>query len=318
MSTARPRVNIGLPVFNGEQYVGAAIDSILAQRFTNFELLISDNASTDRTREICESRAAADSRIQYVRLATNEGAAANFERVFAMARAEYFRWAAHDDLIAPEWLTRCVAALDEDPTAVLCQTGVSEIDPDGHVVRELDAELPRVSSPRLATRFADLVLIDHSCVDVFGLIRSEVLRQTPRIAAYIASDRVLLAELGLHGRFRRLPDRLFFLREHPQRSIHALPFHQRAVWFDPAAASVRVFPHWRFYSEYFVRVHGVCRQPLDRWRCYGHLCRWPWTNMNWARLIADVIIAVWPAASNRLSRISRRRKKRMTPSVAAP
>lgn len=315
MSTAPPRVSIGLPVFNGEQYVAAAIDSILAQRFTDFELLISDNASTDRTREICESRAV-DRRIRYVRLAQNEGAAANFDHVFALARAEYFKWAAHDDLIAPDWLSKCVDALDQDPTAVLCQTGAAEIDAGGLVVRQLDAELPHVSSPALASRFADLVLIDHACLDVFGLIRSDILRQTPRIAGFIASDRVLLAELGLHGRFLQLPERLFFLREHAQRSINALPFHRRAAWFNPAAASTRVFPHWRFYAEYFVRVHQVCRRPVDRWRCYGQLCRWPWTNMNWARLIADVVIAVWPAAAERLSAISQRRKKAIAASVA--
>jgi len=294
-----------LPVHNGERYVGAAIDAIRSQTFTDFELIISDNASTDRTREICESHAAADNRITVVRSATNAGAAANFEKVFALARGEYFKWAAHDDLIAPEWLSRCVEVLDEDPTTVLCQTGVLEIDEDGRVVREIRPELPSVASTDPITRFADLVLIDHVCLDVFGLIRSRALRETPRLAGYIASDRVLLAELGLQGRFRQVPDRLFSVRDHAQRSVRALPFHKRARWFDSKVRSTRVFPHWRFYKEYFVLVHRVCPRPSERWRCYGTLCRWPWTNMNWARLVSDLLIAVWPEASGRLERSRR-------------
>lgn len=304
--SSRHRVSIGLPVFNGETYIAVAIDSILAQSFPDFELIICDNASTDRTREICECYVAVDPRVRYVRADKNLGAAANFNRVFEMARGEYFKWAAHDDLIAPDWLSRCVEALDQDPTAVLCQSGVSEIDEDGIVVGHMDSGLPHVAAPERTARFADLVLVDHVCTHVFGLMRSDALRRTPRIAAYIASDRVLLAELGLLGRFREIPDRLFFLRQHLQRSVSALPFHRRGAWFSPAVGSSPVFPHWRFYKEYFTRVHRVCRQPVERWTCYGHLCRWPWKNMNWARLVSDLIIAAWPGSSETLTTIGRR------------
>src|SRR5688572_10868700 len=103
MPEKNPRVSIGLPVYNGENYLAEAIDSILAQTFEDFELIISDNASTDRTQEICEAYAAKDGRIRYYRSEVNKGSAWNFNRVFELARGEYFKWAAHDDYIAPEY-----------------------------------------------------------------------------------------------------------------------------------------------------------------------------------------------------------------------
>jgi glycosyltransferase involved in cell wall biosynthesis len=301
-----PRVSIGLPVFNGERFVAEALDSLLAQSFADFEIIISDNASTDATEEICRARAHRDARVHYSRLDANLGAAANFNRVFDAARGQYFKWAAHDDLIAPTWLARSVEVLDEDPSAVLCRSCVSTIDENGVLVRHDDRGLPNVSDERAPVRFRDLVLIDHMCNDVFGLIRSSALRRTRRLGGYIASDRVLLAELGLLGRFRTIPEPLFFIREHPGRSVNALPFHQRASWYDPAGSRGPVFPHWRFYGEYIALVGRADLGRSDRRACYGHLCRWPWTNMNWARLVSDVAIAVNPALDRRLTGLGRR------------
>ena len=100
----RPRVSIGLPVYNGENFLEFALDSILGQTFQDFELIISDNASTDATESICRRYAAKDSRIRYYRNPNNQGAAQNYNRVFALARGEYFKWAAHDDVCKPNYL----------------------------------------------------------------------------------------------------------------------------------------------------------------------------------------------------------------------
>ena len=96
-----PRVSVGIPVFNGERFLAETIESILAQTFKDFEIVISDNASTDRTEEICRSYAARDPRIRYNRNDTNRGAAWNHNRVFELARGEYFKWQSHDDFCAP-------------------------------------------------------------------------------------------------------------------------------------------------------------------------------------------------------------------------
>jgi glycosyltransferase involved in cell wall biosynthesis len=304
--SASPRVSIGLPVLNGERFLAGALESLLAQSFTDFELIVSDNASTDGTEDICRACADRDSRVRYSRADVNLGAAANFNRVFQGARGEYFKWAAHDDLIAPTWLARTVEVLDEDPSAVLCQSTVSTIDENGVPIGGADHVLPNVSGERAPVRFRDLVLIDHVCNDIFGLIRSDVLGRTRGLGGYIASDRVLLAELGLHGRFRTIPEPLFFVREHPGRSVNALPFHRRSSWYDPSAGTSRVFPHWRFYREYFALIARSDLTPAERLACYRHLCRWPFVNLNWARLLSDLAIAVNPDLDRRLAGVGRR------------
>ena len=117
-----PKVSIGLPVYNGEPFLSETIDAILAQTFKDFELIICDNASTDDTERICRRYAARDKRISYYRQHHNIGAAGNFNRVFNLSSGEYFKWAAHDDLIAPEYLARCVEILERDRSVVLCHS----------------------------------------------------------------------------------------------------------------------------------------------------------------------------------------------------
>src|SRR5262245_45018612 len=106
MANATPRVSIGLPIFNGEKYVAQAFDSILAQTYADFELIISDNASTDQTEAICQAYANRDRRIRYYRNNRNLGAAANYNRVFDLSTGVYFKWAAHDDIVLPTFVTK--------------------------------------------------------------------------------------------------------------------------------------------------------------------------------------------------------------------
>ncbi len=136
MTQHSPRVSVGLAVYNGENFIRAAIDSILAQTFTDFELVISDNASTDKTQEICLEYAAKDGRIRYYRCERNMGAAWNQNRVFELSRGEYFRLAAHDDVIAPEYLAKCVEVLDQNPSVVLCHSWTKAINDQGEVIED--------------------------------------------------------------------------------------------------------------------------------------------------------------------------------------
>ncbi|MDF3015351.1 MAG: putative glycosyl transferase [Thermomicrobiales bacterium] len=127
-------MSIGLPVFNGADYVAEAIASILRQTYQDFELLIQDNASTDRTEEICQEFARRDSRVSYVRNPENVGAISNYNLVFERARGRYFKWAAHDDVCAPTFFERCVEVLDAEPSVVLCSGQTRLINDDGSPV----------------------------------------------------------------------------------------------------------------------------------------------------------------------------------------
>jgi glycosyltransferase involved in cell wall biosynthesis len=305
-----PRVSIGLPVYNGARYLATALDAWLAQTFTNFEVIISDNASTDATPAICAQYAARDRRIRYSRNAANIGGAPNFRRVFHLATGEYFVWATHDDLHAPTFLERCVAGLDGDPTVVVCYPRVRIIDANGAAVEDDDTHLPRIGSARPHERFSDLVRWDYKCYEMLGLIRASVLRVTPLIASYIASDRALRAELGLRGRFHEVPEYLLFNRDHSERSTRALvQHHLRGAWVDPALAGKRVLPHWRILIEY---VRCIRRVPLsrgERLRCYGHLTRWLRVPRNLKWLAADVPIFVDPRAWDAFVRYRAARKQ---------
>jgi glycosyltransferase involved in cell wall biosynthesis len=99
-----PRVSIGLPVYNGQNYLRCALDSILQQDYTDFELIISDTASADASPGICQELARKDGRVRYYRNETNIGARGNYNRVFELARGEFFKWASHDDEFHPSGL----------------------------------------------------------------------------------------------------------------------------------------------------------------------------------------------------------------------
>lgn len=112
--TIAPKISIGMPVYNGQKFICEAIDSLIAQSYTDFELIISDNASTDLTEVICREYAASDTRIRYIRQTENRGAVANFQFVLDKADGKYFKWLAADDMFGTtETLANLVKALDE-------------------------------------------------------------------------------------------------------------------------------------------------------------------------------------------------------------
>ena len=131
MINDKPLVSIGMPVYNGERYIRQALDSLLAQDYENFELIISDNASMDDTWEICREYAAKDSRIKVYSNERNLGAMTNFRIVLNIARGPYFMWAAADDLWKPVFISELVGLLETTPSAVLAMCRVKKIDSNG-------------------------------------------------------------------------------------------------------------------------------------------------------------------------------------------
>ncbi|MDY6989583.1 MAG: glycosyltransferase family 2 protein [Thermodesulfobacteriota bacterium] len=270
-----PRVSIGLPVYNGEKYISEAIASLLKQTFPDFELIISDNASTDRTEEICRFFAERDPRIRYYHNETNFGAAWNFNRVYTLSSGEYFKWAAHDDLLDKTFLSKCVDVLENNSNVVLCHCMVRIINHSGRVMRDHKDHLTNLDSPYPHKRFFSLMHILHWCFDIFGLMRSHALKETPLIAPYFGSDRNLLVELSLKGKLHRIPEYLFFSREHSDRSIRKCEsLRDRLTWFDPGLYQRVTLPVWRHFLEYFKSVSRVQLTFQENLACYIHLMRW--------------------------------------------
>ncbi len=231
-----PQVSIGLPVYNGEKYLAAALDSLLAQTWSDLEVVISDNGSSDGTEAICRRYAERDERVQYFRGDINRGAAWNFNRVVELARGAYFRWAAYDDLCDPTLIERLLSVLEDDPQAVLCASAVEVIDGEGRIIPgELggnegeplvdDYGPPRTTllgSERAADRFRGVLLHSMRCYEEFGLIRRAAILRTGLHRPYRGAEKVFLAELSLLGPFRIVPQVLFYSRWHDER-FSALP-----------------------------------------------------------------------------------------------
>jgi len=228
-----PRVSIGLPVYNGERYLAEAIDSLLAQTYQDLELIISDNGSTDRTAEMCAQYSARDPRVRYSRLKTNIGGYRNHNRVVALARGEYFTWAAHDDVRSPEHVAAAVEALDAHPDVVLSYAAEQVMDENGDPL-PARAPGPIAGQESLARRWQDIVLGDWVYEPHYGVTRTGILRQTGLLGQHADADRVLLAELSLRGRFLRIDRPFFRRREHSGSSVRQFRSRdERVAWYAP-------------------------------------------------------------------------------------
>lgn len=225
-----PKLSIGIPVYNGQEFLPDLLDSLLAQSFRDFEILICDNASSDRTPQICRDYERRDSRIRYVRNERNLGAVANFNRVFELSTAPLFKWAAHDDLHHEAYLSTCVRLLEENPDVVLAHTGTAFIDENGALLpfeqetgsfvepqtgRRYWPDAPSIGDTPVAVgRFWQVLTRARWGTHMFGIVRREALQQTALLPNFAGSDRAMLAELALLGRFRCAEERLFLKRFH--------------------------------------------------------------------------------------------------------
>lgn len=233
MST--PRLTIGLPVYNGEAYLAETLENLLAQDFTDFELVVSDNASTDATAGIVESFAARDSRIRTVRNDRNMGAAYNYNRLVRDSRAELFKWAGYDDLLEPSFVRSCVAALDANPAAVIAFPQATIIDGAGRRIRAYEEKLNVVAS-RAWRRVASFAWRFNLCNACFGVMRRDAMTGTGLIRPYLSSDVTFLAEMAALGSFDLVDRRLFLRRVHEKSSRQGrTTAAEVAQWFDPAS-----------------------------------------------------------------------------------
>ena len=296
-ASRQPGVSIGVPVYNADQFLAQALEAIVRQTYRDLEIIICDNASTDSTQAICEMFAARDDRIRYVRHPVNLGAPDNFNRSFTLSSRRFFKWAAHDDLIAPAFVERCLAALDEAPDAALAFTRIASIGDDARQVELLPPVLPQLAGQRPDRRLAQVATVRHGGFHLWGLMRADLLAETGLHGRYPGGDKVLLAEMALRGRFVVVDEPLFMLRQHAGRSVKAMPsVYLRAAWHDPSRSPRFLFPHWRVLGGYARAVRLAPLSAAERRRSGRVVAGWPLANWNWARLAADLAVAAYPPA----------------------
>lgn len=315
------RVSLAMPIYNGEQYVEETIRSILAQDFTDFELIITDNASTDRTEEICRGFAARDARIRYVRNERNLGASANYNLGLSLATGEFFKWCACDDLISPNCIGALVSALEQDPEAIGAFPKTECIDETGAVIPTVGKPLPDRKGLTPAQRFMRGVREGGTMFEIFGLFRRDVLHKTMLHLPYYGSDRALLAEIALLGEFIRVPAATFFNREHRARSININDKLARARWQGASATRSRAMEHCHLLAHLFAISghHGDVAPPLA---LRMHLIRYAARPAQIGRYAMELLGLLAPggptqvrSAALKLAAVLRPSSKTVTPNI---
>lgn len=255
MATSTPRVTVGVPVYNGDRFLREALDGLLAQTYRDFVLLVSDNASTDHTPEICEEYARQDGRVRYVRQEINRGAAWNFNTLVDVTTTPLFMWHAADDVARPRLLEACVARLDQRSDAVLAYTESELIDERGDPTPYTPRPMEN-GSPDVARRFeACLSPGPLSESVIYGMMRTATLKRTQRHGNFAGGDRALLAELVLHGPFTRIDEPLLRRRVFAETRTEAET--QAYNTGRPAKLSLR---EWRILRQ---NLRSIRRGPLS-------------------------------------------------------
>lgn len=305
----QPLVSIGVPVFNGENGLARALDSLLAQDYYNLEIILSDNGSNDTTPDICDNYVRKDSRVTYWRSEKNFGSSWNFNRVFELSSGKYFMWAAHDDSREPSFVSACVEKMEQRPDAVLCQVHTAmfiEGREEMLCVAHLDS-FEGVTD--LIGRYKE-TLKNFPATALYGLYRSSAMRKTKLCQKSIATDLAFAQELSIYGNFVQVPKVLFtYFGREKWNTVHDdyrifFGKKKKPWWYLPFV--VVFYNHWKrvmgaeipFFSKLqlwrLLLVHEIGQVVLKIWiKVNGALC-----PERWKEKLASAIYWRWMHSSN--------------------
>jgi glycosyltransferase involved in cell wall biosynthesis len=304
-----PKVSIGLPVYNGEGFLAKTLEALLAQTERDFEIVVSDNSSRDATAQIVQEFAARDQRVKYFRTDRVLPPSENHTQTFKLSSGKYFKWAAHDDIHAPEFLERCLEVLERDPNVALVYPKVVVIDSQDRQLHEYKYKL-RTDAQSPSTRFGALVNANHrihGAYEIYGLMRSDAMRAIPPEGNYPRGDSVFLARMALLGKFHQIPEVLFYSRQHETRSVRQLPGQMKSgrtrlhkyigtgpvpplEWWDPSKKGVINFPEWRIAKEYLLSIRDAPISSWEKLKCLFQMARW-FAGKGFLKLVRDLLLA---------------------------
>jgi len=250
-----PLVSIGVAVYNEARHLAEALDSLRAQDYPNIEIVISDNASTDATPQICAEYVAMDPRIRYHRKDTNTGSFDNFNRVLDLARGEFFMWASGHDVRQPSQVSKCVEVMLEDSGIVLCYTQMIWIDGEGRPLEPLEK-----GQDYIDTRGLELSLLRINVVlwglrggqPSYGVFRRQALKKTPAYTHIVSPDMALLIELAAIGKFAYVSDPLLYVRR--GETYDNWPFYLGRHFPEELHGGKTERLYWRMMREVAMRV----------------------------------------------------------------
>lgn len=216
-----PVISIGMPVYNGAKYIREALDSLLAQTLSDFELIISDNASTDETRKICEEYAGKDQRIRYICQDKNLGGGFNFNYVFFQAKGRYFAWLACDDTLEPNFLEKTTQYLDQDEDVVVCACDFKLVNEHGELIRieRLEGIYPSTDWSYSQEHFF-MFPLTNVYFSIYGVFRrqkivdSGIKNKTTWLGLSSGNETPFLCRVAALGRIVAIPEVLRVYRVH--------------------------------------------------------------------------------------------------------
>lgn len=284
---SKRKVAVGLPVYNGQEYLAAAIESHLSQTFGDFDLVISDNGSTDATPEICADYARKDQRIKFLRSPENRGILWNHRRVMdeSESATQYFRWAGADDILEPGLLQAMVNVLNTRTEVVAVMPDTKNIDDRGEVIGTMARSLD-FQSPDVFQRAHDILVANYQHVIAYGLFRVSTLRLMRTRPNYFGWDPVFAWELALRGQIVQAAGPALLRRFHVGSISRVKTSKELRKWVEPHSKAGMSFPHWNWTYER-ARVLIACPMSTrDRLRIAKLLLR----DARWqrAKLLRDV------------------------------
>jgi glycosyltransferase involved in cell wall biosynthesis len=268
------RVVLGMTLYNNAQHLPQALESLLAQSYTDFALLLLDDASTDGTDEIARRYLKKDSRLRYVRHRERQAMIATWREVAELAlrdhpSAEYFAWVSDHDSWHPRWLERLVAELDGDPGAVLAYPVTRRVTPDGEEIDKGWRLFDTAAYDDLHARWTYFCRHVVGAGDmVYGLVRARALRDAGIFRPVLRPDRLLIAELTLRGRIRQVREVMWFRRQSNGTSVER---QRRSLMLPGTEPRWFFWPPWLQHSivlwrEYAIREQSPLPLPRRRWR----------------------------------------------------
>jgi len=265
MPSAPPLVTIGLPVYNGETFVARTIQSLLAQTLGDFEILVSDNASTDGTVPLVRRFAESDPRIRLFEQPSNRGVARNWNFVARQARGRYFKWSSASDLYAPNFLATCVDALEQAPDAALAFTWTTYIDDGDREIGRSDRDFDLTDEDPVG-RFVQICVRLSINNALQGVFRTDLVNRTRLVRNYPAGDLVFMSEAALRGKFVLVPQRLTLRRASPEHwTANREPGATERMFWPSGSPRLRII-HIRRHVDYIAAALGAPLPARDRLR----------------------------------------------------
>lgn len=295
-------VSIGMPAYNGEQCIRRALDSLLVQDYNNFELIISDNASTDATLQICKEYADSDNRIRIHTHPHNVGSLANFKTVLEIASGKYFMWAACDDYWLPEFISTLIKELEKHPEAGVAMCAVERVYEDGTLFDTI--RFKGNDDPNSRTNYQmmkSLTSPKKYNLYIYGLFRAHLLRQAISFFPEVPrSDRLFICQMALATRFRYIDQVLHIRMHHNQPSNTRLPdekfnkMQNKDKWSDVKVLCALGLMLYRSSIIPWFRKFYI---PVALWRYGGFLLL--------IKVVTKIKEKVNPSTLNRLKKIKK-------------